>query len=102
MYNYFHYFSEFQDSQKRKTEKLHGKRFRRIKYGDEKWLDGHGEPYKDENGNVYDWKEISKKPCHDCSAIQGQYHCDGCDDEQCPRCKGQFLGCRCKLYKDFD
>ncbi|MHA2314883.1 MAG: hypothetical protein ACXACF_06300 [Candidatus Hermodarchaeia archaeon] len=101
-YNYFQYFDEFQESQKQKTEKLHGKRFRRIKYGDERWLDEHGNPYRDENGELYDWKEISKQPCHDCSAIQGQYHCFGCDVEQCPRCRGQFLGCGCKLQKDFD
>ena len=101
-YNYFQYYDEFQDSQKHKTEKLHGKRYRRIKYGDEKWLDEHGESYKDENGNIYNWKEISKKPCHDCGAIQGQYHCWGCDVEQCSRCNGQRLGCSCKLNKDFD
>ena len=25
----------------------------------------------------------------------GQYHHPGCDDEQCPRCFGQALGCSC-------
>jgi len=102
LYIYFQYFEEFEDSQKEKTDKLHGKRYRRIKYGDEKWLDENGKPYCDENGKPFDWKEISKKPCHDCSAIQGQYHCFGCDVERCPRCQGQRLGCSCKLKKDFD
>ena len=102
IYNYFQYFDEFQESQKEKTDKLHGKRYRRIKYGNEKWLDENGEPYKDENGKVFDWSEISRKPCHDCAAILGQYHCFGCDVEQCPRCGGQYLGCRCKLQKDYN
>jgi len=94
-YNYFQYFDEFQESQKEKTEKLHGRRFRRVKYGNEKWVDENGESYN------FDWQEITTQPCHDCHAIRGQYHCFGCDVEQCPRCKGQQLGCSCKLQKDF-
>lgn len=102
IYNYFQFFDEFQQSQSVKTEKLHGKRYRRIKYGDEDQLDEKGKPYRDENGKILDWREISKEPCHDCAAIRGQYHCFGCDVEQCPRCNGQYLGCGCKLQKDFD
>jgi len=102
LYIYFQYFEEFKDSQEEKTDKLHGRRYKRIKYGGEKWFDENGKPYCDDNGKPFDWKEISKIPCHDCSAIQGQYHCSGCDVEQCPRCKGQRLGCGCKLSKDFD
>jgi hypothetical protein len=91
IYNYFQYFDEFQESQRQKTEKLHGKIYRRIKYGDEQ--------RESEN---FDGFEFSKHPCHDCGAIRGQYHCFGCDVEQCPRCKGQFLGCECKLDEDYD
>jgi hypothetical protein len=94
IYNYFEYFDEFQESQKQKIEKLHGKLYRRIKYGDEKWFD--------ENNKLIDMLEFSKNPCHDCNAIRGQYHCFGCDVEQCPRCKNQFLGCGCKLKKDYN
>lgn len=95
IYNYFQYYDGFEDSQKIKTEKLHGKRYRRIKYGDEKW------DYEREKDDPT-WEEIVQTPCHDCSAIQGQYHCEGCDVEQCPRCGNQFLGCSCKLAKDYD
>lgn len=93
VYNYFQYFDEFSESQKIKTEKLHGKRYHRIKYGDEKWDD----PAFD----ATEWKSITELPCHDCAAIRGQYHCEGCDVEECARCKGQRLGCPCKLQKDF-
>lgn len=102
VYNYFEYSDEFQDSQKQKTEKLHGKRFRRIKYGDEEWADEHGELHRDQNNKPLDWKEVSKRPCPDCAAIRGQYHCFGCDMEQCPRCRGQFISCGCKLQKNYD
>lgn len=102
IYNYFDFFNEFQESQETKTEKLHGKRYRRIRYGNEIWLDSDGEPYRDEDGNPYDHSTFADRPCHDCAAIRGQYHCGGCDVEQCPRCKGQFLGCPCKLQKDYD
>ena len=96
LYNYFQYFDEFQESQKEKTDKLHGKFFKRIRWGDEK-----EEPFLDDDGKVFDMELIYDKPCHDCACIRGQYHCSGCDMEQCPRCKEQRLGCDCKLKKDF-
>ncbi len=94
-YNYFQFFDEFESSQNRKTERLHRKRYRRIKYGSEKWPN---EADKDKQL----WQSVIANPCHDCAAIIGQYHCEGCDAEQCPRCRGQLLGCSCKLVKDFD
>jgi hypothetical protein len=102
VFNYFQFFEEFSDAQQDRTEKLHAKRYRRIKYGNEKWTDESGEPFKDGEGNSYDYEKITAEPCHDCSAIKGQYHAHGCDVEQCPRCKGQALSCRCKLMRDFD
>lgn len=93
-YNYFQYFDEFEGSQKSKTEKLHGKFYRRIKYGNEK--------PEDEIYGILDLEEHAKHPCHDCAAIKDQYHCYGCDVEQCPRCRGQFISCNCKLQKDYD
>jgi hypothetical protein len=96
VYMYFQYFDEFQESQKEKTIRLNGRRYKRIKYGDEKYLDENGKPYLDDAGNPYNWKEIaSSAPCHDCNALIGQYHCLGCDVEQCPRCREQALGCNC-------
>lgn len=102
IYNYFQYFDEFKESQGSRTEKLHGRRYRRIKHGNEIWVDDNGEPYKDDNGDPFDWDEIASRPCHGCAAIKGQYHCYGCDVEQCPRCGEQFLSCSCKLQKDYD
>jgi hypothetical protein len=77
LYRYFEYFDEFQESQQLKTIKIHGKRKRRIRYGNE----------------LPPWPRSAQRPCHDCYAVAGQYHCDGCDFEQCPGCHGQRLGC---------
>jgi hypothetical protein len=97
IYGYFQYYDEFQESQKQKTIKHTGKWFRRIKYGYEKYLDENGNPYSDENGVPYNEYESAKeRPCHDCGAVAGQYHCSGCDAEQCPVCKHQALGCGCE------
>lgn len=98
MYFYFEYFDEFEQSQQVKTVKLNGRLYRRIRYGNEKWVDENGNPYLDDKtGQPID---IEKIPCHDCFAIRGQLHCFGCDMEQCPRCKGQALGCDCEQDND--
>jgi hypothetical protein len=34
--------------------------------------------------------------CHDCGALPGHYHHNGCDWEECPRCHGQLIGCDCE------
>jgi len=33
--------------------------------------------------------------CRDCSTPVGELHGPACDKEECPRCRGQFLGCDC-------
>jgi len=34
-------------------------------------------------------------PCGDCGCKPGEYHRERCDNEQCPRCGGQFISCGC-------
>lgn len=47
------------------------------------------------NLKIYDRKKIEKASCHDCGAIEGEFHNHGCDMEICPFCDGQLLGCSC-------
>lgn len=56
--------------------------YKRFRYGDEPtWLAmGPG---------------FAEIPCHDCGVQKGQYHTEGCDVEECPKCHGQLLGCAC-------
>lgn len=68
------------------SQRLHGfsdgqKCFDRIKYGEE-------------SGDMAIFLR-GDKPCADCAVVRGQYHADGCDLEQCPKCHGQALGCPC-------
>lgn len=39
--------------------------------------------------------ESTSHRCHDCGAKGGHYHHPGCDNERCPRCGGQAIGCEC-------
>ncbi len=78
---YFRYLAEFDDSQLIKTEMLNGKRYRRIRYGKEQY-EG--------------WRLMADEmPCGDCAVIKGQLHVEGCDIEECPCCRGQYLSCDC-------
>lgn len=33
--------------------------------------------------------------CHDCAAVEGEFHHPGCDMERCPSCGDQFITCGC-------
>ena len=34
--------------------------------------------------------------CHDCNVKPGGVHHGGCEDERCPRCRGQLIMCPCR------
>jgi hypothetical protein len=86
LFRYFQYIDEFEESRKYKTIKSGRKRYRRIKYGEERFADS--------NGKIIDWSDTAKeRPCGDCGVKEGQLHVDGCDVEQCPKCKEPLLGC---------
>lgn len=59
-----------------------GRKYKRIKFGESVRfpINGH-------------------KKCPDCQVEVGQYHHFGCDWEECPRCGGQLLTCKCKFDK---
>jgi hypothetical protein len=46
-------------------------------------------------GNDVMWEGVEWEVCPDCGVQKGQFHVDGCDIEECPRCRGQLLGCLC-------
>jgi len=93
LYNYFYYLDEYYYSQKQKTILIKGKRYRRIKYGDEKFLDENGKPYRDSNGVPHNWAKMAQeKPCDDCGVLKEEFHIEGCDIEMCPKCGGQLIG----------
>lgn len=103
IFTFFQYFDEFSASQSETRELLHGQWYDRIKYGDEEWLDEKGKPYvwTNPDGSTYDFAAMAaKRPCGDCAAVKGQYHCQGCDVERCPRCNWQFLSCDCRTDED--
>lgn len=60
-----------------------GRQVSRIRYGDE----------------ADDWGANSR-PCHDCGAIKGEFHVEGCDVERCAGCGGQRFGCDCEPAGD--
>lgn len=74
-----------QEAQEIPTYTIGGKEYSRIRYGDES----------------EDWG-ASKRPCHDCAVIKGQYHVLGCDVERCPVCKGQVISCECPYGDEGD
>lgn len=81
------YPQEIIDSQKIDVIAHDLKLYRRIRYGDEK---------------VMFTADFAKegRSCPDCAVLVGQFHTEGCDLEECPKCGGQALGCPCMSYPD--
>jgi hypothetical protein len=94
---FFQYLDDYFQAQAEKTVELKGKRYRRIRYGKNEIRYWKGHFPKDVK---VDWDEMFSRSCHDCFVVRGELHLDGCDMEVCPRCKGQYLGCACKLGDD--
>jgi hypothetical protein len=42
-----------------------------------------------------DWPGYGATACPDCAVAPGGIHHFGCDIEQCPRCREQFITCDC-------
>ncbi|PSH04307.1 MAG: hypothetical protein CXZ00_08085 [Acidobacteria bacterium] len=104
VYYVFEWQDDYRRAQAEKTVRLTGKRYRRVRYGDEirtwpkrscaedtaRWKSLRGE-----------WPEIISRPCHDCGVLQGELHLWGCDMEVCPRCGGQYICCTtCRTEED--
>jgi len=43
--------------------------------------------------------EYADEPCPDCGVLEGKKHHWNCDNEICPNCRGQALGCDCKTFE---
>jgi hypothetical protein len=93
---FFQYLDDYFQAQAEKTVELKGKRYRRIRYGNEIRY------WKEHAPKKVNWDEIFGRPCHDCFIVRGELHLDGCDMEACPRCGGQYLACECRIDDDHD
>jgi hypothetical protein len=92
MYFAFEYVNDYFEAQSEKTVVLSGKRYRRIRYGNE--VRHLNPPVPDEL--KVKWAEVITRPCHHCGVRRGELHHGGCDMETCPRCGHQYICCDCK------
>ena len=93
IYGFFAYLDDYFQAQEEKTVKLSGKRYRRIRYGNE--IRHYKYPLSKED--KVRWQErVNSQPCSDCGVLRGELHIPNCDQERCPRCSGQYMCCDCK------
>ena len=72
LYWYFEYLDDYWKAQDRKTVIRRGKRYRRVRYGDEiRYLN-----FPIPEGYQAEWEKISSGPCGDCGVISGELHLD--------------------------
>jgi hypothetical protein len=74
--------NELESEQDRKYLAINGNMYERIRYGSP-------QEYSDISS------DYAETLCHDCKAIKGQIHLEGCDMERCPKCGGQLITCTC-------
>jgi len=48
-----------------------------------------------EEGDLFYGYDDETFRCHDCNALYGHFHHEGCDCEMCPKCHKQLIGCDC-------
>jgi hypothetical protein len=41
-------------------------------------------------------RKLERNKCHDCDAMEGEFHEFGCDMERCPFCGRQLISCGCR------
>jgi len=51
--------------------------------------------FKLKNGTIIEKIMTDEPVCPDCNAPMGSPHHPGCDNERCPVCGGQAIGCPC-------
>ncbi len=102
VYNVFAWLDDYLTAQDEKTVMLSGRRYRRVRYGQEMryWKRSPFERELTTKEFQISWREIIKTPCGDCGVVVGELHLDGCDIEVCPRCSGQFICCECERPED--
>ncbi|MDO7884297.1 hypothetical protein [Hymenobacter cheonanensis] len=71
------------ESQLFNAYKIDGQVFKRVASGDE------DDPF-------------NQITCGDCGVKAGMYHTYGCDHEQCPKCSGQLISCRCDAVEYYE
>ena len=96
LYWFFEYLDDYWEAQDKKTVIRSGKRYRRVRYGNEIRFLNVPVP----RGYKAEWEEMIAQPCGDCGVARGELHLDGCDIERCPCCRGQYLGCGCDVEDD--
>src|SRR5436190_22679517 len=85
---------QLEEAQKGKTFRIAGREYARIPCGFEE-----GEVGDYVLDTSFDEHDAKDAVCVDCDAPSGFLHLLGCECEQCPRCRGQALGCSCP-YED--